>query len=109
MSHSDNVFLNAINKIGQYINMQGNPAAELSDSQWLCDLAFMVDISKHLSKLNMNCTNQQLPQRGGVVPNPVRVEMAVGLSEVPVNPDTPLHFFAMLPPEQLQKSSTQLP
>lgn len=26
---------------------------ELSDSKWFCDLAFMVDITKHLSELNI--------------------------------------------------------
>ena len=41
------------NEISQFMDMQGNPVVELSDSRWLCDLAFMVDISKHLSELNM--------------------------------------------------------
>ena len=35
-------------------------------------------------------------------------EMAIGLPKGPVTPGTPLHFFAMLPPEQPQKGSTQL-
>ena len=41
------------NKIGQSMDTQGNTVAELSDNWWLCDLAYMVDISKHLSELNM--------------------------------------------------------
>ena len=41
------------NEIGQFMDMQGNPVVELSDNRWLCDLAFMVDISKHFSKLNI--------------------------------------------------------
>ena len=41
------------NEIGQFMNMQGNPVVELSNNQWLCDLAFMVDISKHFSELNI--------------------------------------------------------
>ena len=41
------------NEIGQFMDMQGNPDVELSDNRWLCDLAFMVDISKHFSELNI--------------------------------------------------------
>ena len=41
------------NETGQFMIMQGNPVLKLSDSRWLCDLAFMIDISKHFSKLNI--------------------------------------------------------
>ena len=41
------------NEIGQFMDMKGNPVVELSDNRWLCDLAFMVDISKHFSELNI--------------------------------------------------------
>ena len=41
------------NEIGQIMDMQVNPVVELSDNRWLCDLAFMVDISKHFSELNI--------------------------------------------------------
>ena len=55
------------------------------------------------------CTNQQPPQRGGAVPNPVWVgsKWLLAFPRVPVTPGTPLHFFAMLPPERPQKGSTQ--
>ena len=33
--------------------MKGNPVIEQCDNQWLCNLAFMVDISKHFSELNI--------------------------------------------------------
>ena len=61
-------------------------------------------------RLVIHCTNQQ-PQRGGAVPGPVWVgsEWLLASPRVPVTPSTPLHFFAMLPPERPQKgSSTQL-
>ena len=55
------------------------------------------------------CTNQQPPQRGGVVPDPVWVgsKWLLAFPKVPVTPGTPLHFFAMLPLERPQKGSTQ--
>ena len=39
------------NEVCHLINMQGIPVAELSDSGWLCDLAFMVDISIFLNSI----------------------------------------------------------
>ena len=56
------------------------------------------------------CTNQQPPQRDGAVPDPVWVgsKWLLDFPRIPVNPGIPLHFFAMLPPERLQKGSTQL-
>ena len=39
--------------IKQFMEMKGKPVIELSDSKWLCDLAFMVDIAKYLSELNV--------------------------------------------------------
>ena len=58
----------------------------------------------------MSCTNQQPPQRGGAVPDPVWVgsKWLLAFPKVPVTLCTPLHFFAMLPPERPQKGSTQL-
>ena len=35
------------------MEMKGKPVRELKDSKWLCDLAFMVDITKYLTKLNI--------------------------------------------------------
>ena len=60
-------------------------------------------------KVQSLCTNQQLPQRGGAVPNPVWVGLKwlLAFPKVPVTLGTLLHFFAMLPPERLQKGSTQ--
>ena len=35
------------------MEMKGKPVVELTDSKWLCDLAFMVDIAKYLLELNV--------------------------------------------------------
>ncbi len=35
------------------MEIKGKPVVELSDDKWLCDLAFMVDITKPLSELNV--------------------------------------------------------
>ena len=58
----------------------------------------------------MRYTNQQPPQRGGAVPNPIWVgsKWLLAFPRVPVTPGTPLYFFAMLPTERPQKGSTQL-
>ena len=40
-------------EVKQFMDMKGKPVDELRDSKWLCDLAFMVDITKHLSELNV--------------------------------------------------------
>ena len=50
------------------------------------------------------CTNQQPPQRGGAVPDPVWVasKWLLAFPKVPFTSGTPLHFFAMLPPERPQ-------
>ena len=58
----------------------------------------------------LSCTNQQPPQPGGAVPDPVWVgsKWLLDFPRVSVTPGTPLHFFAMLPPERPQQGSTQL-
>ncbi|XP_056440141.1 general transcription factor II-I repeat domain-containing protein 2A-like [Gadus chalcogrammus] len=40
-------------EVRRFMEMKGKPAMELSDGKFLRDLAFMVDISKHLSELNI--------------------------------------------------------
>jgi hypothetical protein len=34
-------------EVKQFMAMKGKPVRELNDSKWLCDLAFMVDITKY--------------------------------------------------------------
>ena len=53
------------------------------------------------------CTNQQPPQRGGAVPDPVWVgsKWLLDFPRIPATPGTPLHFFAMLPPERQHTAS----
>lgn len=46
-------FYNLREEVKQFMEMNGKPVVELSDSKWLCDLAFMVDITKYLSELNV--------------------------------------------------------
>lgn len=40
-------------EVKHFMEMKEKPAVELSDAKFLSDLAFMVDITKHLSKLNI--------------------------------------------------------
>uniref|UniRef100_A0A8C1LT94 Uncharacterized protein n=1 Tax=Cyprinus carpio TaxID=7962 RepID=A0A8C1LT94_CYPCA len=46
-------FFNLREEVKQFMENKGKPVVELSDDKWLCDLAFMVDITKHLSELNV--------------------------------------------------------
>ena len=72
-------------------------------------LAPLCKISKPRKRHVTFCTNQQPPQRGGAVPDSVWVgsKWLLAFPRVPVTPGTPLHFFAMLPPERPQEGSTQ--
>ncbi|KAK3887628.1 hypothetical protein Pcinc_008332 [Petrolisthes cinctipes] len=49
-------------EVKQFMEMKGTPVKELSDTKWLCDLAFMDDITKYLSELNVQLqgSNQHL-------------------------------------------------
>ena len=38
--------------IGQFMEKMGSPVKELKCSQWVKDLAFMVDITQHLNNRN---------------------------------------------------------
>ncbi|TWW69198.1 Protein ZBED8 [Takifugu flavidus] len=40
-------------EVKHFMEMKGKPVMELSDGKFLSDLAFMVDITKHLSELNI--------------------------------------------------------
>ena len=39
-------------EIQQFIEGKGNPIAEFNDAEWICDLAFLADITSHLNELN---------------------------------------------------------
>ena len=83
------------------MNTQGNHVAELSDSQWLCDLAFMVDISQHLSELNKKL--QRLNQLLNVMLAKVKsFETKLALWKVQLRNNDTTHF----PTLQEQKPPT---
>ena len=39
-------------EVVQFLKKKGQPMHEMEDESWICDLAFLVDISKHLNDLN---------------------------------------------------------
>ena len=46
-------FHSLLPQIIEFINLKKCPLTELEDENWLCDLAFMVDITKYLNDLNV--------------------------------------------------------
>ena len=89
------------NEIGQFMDMQGNPVGELSDNRWLCDLACMIDISKHFSELNtkLQGPNQLLNSMFAKVTS---FETKLQLWKVQLQNNNTTHFPAL----QEQKPST---
>lgn len=51
-------FFSLREKIGRFWSKKGHPMEELSDPVWLADLAFLVDIAKHLNALNVYLQGQ---------------------------------------------------
>ncbi|KAL3968683.1 KRAB domain-containing zinc finger protein [Sarotherodon galilaeus] len=47
-------FFSLREEIKQFLDEKGQPMEELSDPVWLANLAFLVDITKHLNALNVN-------------------------------------------------------
>ncbi|KAK2816816.1 hypothetical protein Q5P01_025007 [Channa striata] len=52
-------FFSLREEIGRFLGEKGQPMEELSDPVWLADLAFLVDITKHLNALNVNLQGQE--------------------------------------------------
>ena len=46
-------FHSLLPEIIEFRNLKKCPLTELEDENWLCDLGFMVDITKHLNDLNV--------------------------------------------------------
>jgi len=44
------IFYNLLNKIDVFMQSKGHEHPEFTDKHWISDLAFLVDISEHMSK-----------------------------------------------------------
>ncbi|XP_067124783.1 general transcription factor II-I repeat domain-containing protein 2-like [Centruroides vittatus] len=53
-------FYNLLPEIKLFMEMKGKPVKELSDCEWLTGLAFFVDITMHLSELNIKMQGKNL-------------------------------------------------
>lgn len=91
------------NEVKQFMEMKGKPVLELSDSKWLCDLAFMVDITKYLSELNVKLQgpNQLL---SSLLSNVKSFEAKLHLWKVQLERNHTVHF----PTLEAQKPATTL-
>ncbi|XP_016061495.1 PREDICTED: general transcription factor II-I repeat domain-containing protein 2B-like isoform X1 [Miniopterus natalensis] len=78
-------------EVRQFMEMKGKPVRELSDSTWLCDLAFMVDITKYLSELNVKLQrpNQLL---SSLLSNVKSFEAKLRLWKVQLERNNTVHF-----------------
>uniref|UniRef100_A0A8C4N1B3 SPIN-DOC-like zinc-finger domain-containing protein n=1 Tax=Eptatretus burgeri TaxID=7764 RepID=A0A8C4N1B3_EPTBU len=41
-------------ELASFLREKGNPVLQFEDPAWVCDLGFLVDISRHLNELNIN-------------------------------------------------------
>jgi len=84
-----------------FMEMKGKPVTELSDGKWLCDLAFMVDMTKYLSELNIKLQgpNQLL---SSLLSHVKSFEAKLNLWKVQLERNNTVHF----PTLQGQKPST---
>ena len=73
---------------------KGKPVAELSDSMWLCDLAFMVDITQYLSELNVKLQgpNQLL---SSLLSNVNSFEAKLNLWQMQLQKGNTVHFHTL--------------
>ena len=90
-------------EVKQFMEMKGKPVMELNDSKWLCDLAFMVDITKYLSGLNIKLQNPN--QLISSLLSDVKLfEAKLRLWKVQLEKNNTVHF----PTLEVQKPSTRL-
>ena len=91
--------------IGCQRSKEGSSRGKRKRRVFVCRSTVRVKVKGQvISTSFLNCTNQQPPQRGGAVPDPVWVgsKWLLDFPRVPVTPGTPLHFFVVLPPERPQ-------
>ena len=51
-------FYDLTDKVAIFMDRKGKPAHALKDKSWLCDLAFLVDVTTHLNEVNINLQKQ---------------------------------------------------
>ncbi|ROL33046.1 General transcription factor II-I repeat domain-containing protein 2B [Anabarilius grahami] len=78
-------------EVKQFMEIKGKPVVELSDGKWLCDLAFMVDITKYLSELNVKLqgSNQLL---SSLLSNVKSFEVKLKLWQLQLEKGNTVHF-----------------
>ena len=51
-------FYNLADEVAIFMDMKGKHVPALKDKSWLCDLAFLVDVTTHLNEVNTNLQKQ---------------------------------------------------
>lgn len=78
-------------EVKQFMEIKGKPVVELSDGKWLCDLAFIVDITKYLSEVNVKLQgpNQLL---SSLLSNVKSFEVKLKLWQLQLEKGNTVHF-----------------
>ena len=51
-------FYDLTDEVAIFMDMKGKSVPALKDKSWLCDLAFLVDVTTHLNEVNTNLQNR---------------------------------------------------
>ncbi|XP_064116648.1 general transcription factor II-I repeat domain-containing protein 2A-like [Macrobrachium nipponense] len=80
-----------LEEIELFLDMKGNAIPELRDKEWRCDLAFLVDITDHLSALNakLQGKDQLINEMFSLIKG---FQIKLRLWESQIRNQTPAHF-----------------
>nr|KAF6471609.1 hypothetical protein HJG59_010988 [Molossus molossus] len=79
-------------EVKQFMEMKGKPVRVLNDSEWLCDLAFMVGITMYLSELTIKLQGSNKLLSSSLLSNMKSFEAKLRLWKVQLQRSNTVHF-----------------